>query len=1446
MKEAKPILRLFIFVLWIPFLVPSEVAASHPNLERGFETAKAYAMGEIDNVNLFNGNLILTIPIGNSYHVGGHLSYGLNLVYNGKSWDWYQETGGLSRAMAPWDSNAGFGWQLHFGKLVRPGRSAYGEPDSWVYLSPDGGEHEFFASLHPGEPETPGIAYTRDGSYLRLKLTSPVSATVEFPNGIKHTFGKMDAIEQWLTRMEDAFGNSMTVSYPAGAASSEWLVSDSTGRSHRVLLVEKRLDQRLVKFVSSVELAAFGDTVATYSFSYQSAELDRPVPHDPLTGYPIRNFFPLLTRVGQPDGSYWDLPVNFYSRLRDDQGVSGQLTKLRLPTGGFLAWTWSRWRFPTDVVDDPPPGTPNQAAYYEFSPGVATRRSLAPGGHEIGVWTYSSALSVPAGFPTVKPVAKTTTVVDPLGHRTVHYFGVFLGNGVPASHLAQSWQYGLPFSVMENDGEGRFVSQRIYRSGQSEPVRTDWVRYESDLYESGGYSGGNSRVSSSRVDWSGRFKKETLSDFDGLGHYRRRRLEGDYRTDNGGPGNWQNSFTAFNAGRGTYPGSFTPIPAADRWILGTFSTQWTEESWGRQAREYLFDDRGYLSRERALLQTNGERHANDTVLVRTRNAAGETIGEAFYGGYFQALGTGSLAGLALPTTAATAFEMTYQFGQGKTRRYAGASYKLADYTLDRNTGYPSAARDIAGIATSYSYDTMGRRTWIKPEAGHDAFVELRYQAAGPDSPQAFVYERPNGSTTALLRESRLVFDGFGRLVREGKDTSSGWSFRDRAYDSAGNLSAMSQWQSGTPTHWTGYESFDPFGRAEKIVRPDGKVLRLVHHGDWGLQRWFYVATSRSSDGNIQERQSASAEDFDILGRTWRYQELDQEGVLNLDAFYRYTAGGDLTEILLRAPNGNSQRRSFTFDGRGFLTAEWHPETGETLYSQIDARGHANRKQHVASGLDLGFAYDAYERLLKIWDRSRIADLKTWTYGAANASGNWKMGKVEKAVHYNRRLHPFATGEVWIDVPVEETFLYGGRGGRVSSRTTTLNGVYSFSQSATWGALGELTQENYPRCSAGPCAGLGPPRVQSYLYDRGDLVSTAGWGSFAYHDNGMLARSTHGNGVVDTIAKDPHQLPRPYNIRIGGFSPPAQLGVHVYDGGGNLVQLRPENGAQSFHQLTEPPAEIAPAASAILETFFLYDAYGRLRTWNDVTGRAQNYDFDAFGNLVKVTDFNGFSPPTARAFAVSQATNQLNTLVAYDARGNLTRRSLGNLAESYQWDLFDQLAAQNGRSQTHLYTADGERVWTLRYDAASTQTDETFTLRGMANQVLTVYRHQANSATGLNSWTWEEDYLYRGSQLLAKATSKPAPWNQVHFTLDHLGTPRVATGSSGQPLETYHYFPYGEQHGGATASTERMRFTGNERDQNAPGSADDLDYKHARYSSPNRKVSMVLRHEGFGV
>ena len=58
----------------------------HKNQERGLSENGVYSTGDIDHINLFNGNLLLTIPIGRPFMVGGQLSYSFTLVYNSSAW----------------------------------------------------------------------------------------------------------------------------------------------------------------------------------------------------------------------------------------------------------------------------------------------------------------------------------------------------------------------------------------------------------------------------------------------------------------------------------------------------------------------------------------------------------------------------------------------------------------------------------------------------------------------------------------------------------------------------------------------------------------------------------------------------------------------------------------------------------------------------------------------------------------------------------------------------------------------------------------------------------------------------------------------------------------------------------------------------------------------------------------------------------------------------------------------------------------------------------------------------------------------------------------------------------------------------------------------------------------------------------------------------------------
>jgi hypothetical protein len=173
------------------------LAQEHPNLAKGFAADKAYSMGDVDSVNLFNGNLTLSIPIGQSYPVGGNLSYRIAAYYNSNLWrytgdsnaDWNYDPNSTATIADPSpEFNAGLGWSLHFGRLYAANTAGYNDTGKWVYVSPDGARHSFYQRLHSdiAAEAASGILYSRDNSYLRLN-TSANPKTIEFPDGTRRT-----------------------------------------------------------------------------------------------------------------------------------------------------------------------------------------------------------------------------------------------------------------------------------------------------------------------------------------------------------------------------------------------------------------------------------------------------------------------------------------------------------------------------------------------------------------------------------------------------------------------------------------------------------------------------------------------------------------------------------------------------------------------------------------------------------------------------------------------------------------------------------------------------------------------------------------------------------------------------------------------------------------------------------------------------------------------------------------------------------------------------------------------------------------------------------------------------------------------------------------------------------------------------------------------------------
>ena len=426
---------------------------------------------------------------------------------------------------------------------------------------------------------------------------------------------------------------------------------------------------------------------------------------------------------------------------------------------------------------------------------------------------------------------------------------------------------------------------------------------------------------------------------------------------------------------------------------------------------------------------------------------------------------------------------------------------------------------------------------------------------------------------------------------------------------------------------------------------------------------------------------------------------------------------------------------------------------------------------------LTYVYDRAERLTTVKEGSgALRTLKSFTF-----LGN---SKLQTATRSNYVF----TGATPHTVDVKHTYTYSGRNGRVSSRQTDvlLDGglINTFNQTWVYDALGEVTSLGYPQCSY-PTACPATPRTVTNTYTKGRLTAVSGYASsITYQPNGMIDQVVHTNGVTWTQTADLNGMARPRSYTTSGVTNGNNwaTGAYAYDGAGNI--------------------------KAIGNNTYYYDLVSRLKSSTTYSGGspyAQSFTYDAVGNLHSLTP--GVTVST------STTTNRLNSPSTYDAPGNMTS---WNGTTTYQYGPFNEMwhMVNGAEDWDYLYDTDEQRIWSFRIGG----TESRWVLRDLDGRVL---REYLNTGT----WTWDHDYIYRGSQLLA--TQIPAGVQHLHP--DHLGTPRQVTGAAGQQAAFHTYYPYGVEISSSSQDTNRLKFTGHERDFNNLGSgADDLDYMHARF------------------
>jgi YD repeat-containing protein len=523
-------LRIALAVL-AALVVLSARGQDHQNVAKGFTADKTYDVGNLDAINLFNGNLNLSVPIGQSYVVSPTLSYRFVLTYYGLEWftadkdyEWiHPGTGARETKNLKWetlsipkrDDNAGAGWRMSFGTLEDG------------YRSGDGAKHLFWPRLHhvdivdgsgntPPDPD-PDADYTNDGSYLRRRVLADGEIEIDFPNGVTHKF-----IGTELREMRDTFGNvvSFTPS-PVDPITKRSTLTVSDGSRTHVLTFQKieiddvhENDPTTFTLLVKAELAAFGNKTAVYDFEYHGGEsgiLISRRQHEGLTfsdcSVPPTIRVPLLSRIVFPcttdnctrdsysfnyDRGPVDVPAmsshilapnapltfeDFFNKVCVSRGAfTGQLEKLTLPMRGSVEWTYRRWTFPPEGGKRghwcPGPTGPGPCIEKPFVHviGVGSRVERDLDGDMVSRRTYETDPPESITNPDVA-ITTVTTYAPPdsntVATRALSYYNVARTDR-PDLNLLEG-EYGLPYTrVTDPDPDTPVLNPGPYPGGTSD------------------------------------------------------------------------------------------------------------------------------------------------------------------------------------------------------------------------------------------------------------------------------------------------------------------------------------------------------------------------------------------------------------------------------------------------------------------------------------------------------------------------------------------------------------------------------------------------------------------------------------------------------------------------------------------------------------------------------------------------------------------------------------------------------------------------------------------------------------------------------------------------------------------------------------------------------------------------------------------------------------------
>lgn len=651
--------------------------------------------------------------------------------------------------------------------------------------------------------------------------------------------------------------------------------------------------------------------------------------------------------------------------------------------------------------------------------------------------------------------------------------------------------------------------------------------------------------------------------------------------------------------------------------------------------------------------------------------------------------------------------------------------------------------DVSDI-TTYAYDSKGRLTTVTNALGHITQLS-NFDTYG--NPQTLV--DANGVTTSLSytpqgwlasistagSNTSFEHDAIGQITKVTRGDGSWLSY---IWSAARRLTAISNNLGETVEY-----DYDAMGN-RTAQRLSDASNNLTHLQTWAYDELGRLLRSVGAAGQTQQygydlndnptlsrtpKQHSTTSSFDALDRL-----VSSTDPLNGVTQLAYDAQDNLTQV--QDPRGVTTR--YEYDGLGNLTKLISPDSGTTTYTH-DAAGNVISKTD-ARGVVTLYAYDALNRLISRQYPANPA-LNVQYHYDMTAEGNHGIGRMTAIQD--------ASGVIG--------YHYDARGNLTEQlRSIDVAGADHYdSLGYAYDGANQLTRINYPVGFSIIYARNGAGQVGQIQLQVGDLNPTALVSEIQYLPFGPLKSLTWANGV---------SLSRTYDqdYRLTQQQVATWASTYGYDANSNIESLQ---------------------SSLLGNLSYGYDALDRL-TSEQSADLQQEYTYDAVGNRISKTTtpiVNG-SPQTGSTIQLGYAANSnrltaiAGTSVTSDAAGNLTQDRLDRQLEYDQQNRLSRVKIGGATVAEYRYNALGQRTHKI------TTSGTTVFLYDPSGQLL---EERSISAAGQKQnsqfYIWLDNLPVAGITVTYAANGSIASSTPFYLHTDHLGTPRLATNQSQQPV-----------------------------------------------------------------